>query len=382
MKSTSAWVLASCLLVACGGDDTTGGGAGTASPGSGGTSSTGSSGTSGSGGTSSTGAGGANGGGAGTSATGGSGGNGGAAGSLGAAGTVGGDGGPQLPADDTMCGMVMLAANKIIPAGKITAVCPGAMISASMGVNITVQGTLRVDGTAAMPAIFQGAAHGSQGWAGIVIASGGVLQMSYGEIHDALLPIDAQAKSDFQVDHVVIDNSRSMAHLASNGTINHGVMHGLATAQTLDPITVDSASPHILNTSIDRGGGKDYITVNGATSAAVFDHLDLTGAHCAFHFNGGNGITISNSNIHTNLYGLMVEGSTNNKITHNNFSGNTPAIGDCGNGGSATVTDNFFMGPTTTVFGGNPTCNTKLTSTTPAAAAYPLTGAGAVGPQP
>jgi parallel beta-helix repeat protein len=120
----------------------------------------------------------------------------------------------------------------------------------------------------------------------------------------------------------------------------------------------------------------DFITVNGATSAAVFDHLDITSCHCAFHFNQGNGITISNSNIHANAYGLMVEGSANNKITHNNFTANNPNIGDCGNGSSATVSDNYFQGP---AFAAN--CP-KLMSMTPAAAAYPTTGAGAVGPQP
>jgi hypothetical protein len=328
----------------------------------------------GTGGTSSTGAGG-------TSSTGGSAGSGGAAGSLGAAGAGVGDGGAMTPADETLCGDVQLAMNKTIAASKITEVCAGATVTAAAGVSITIQGTLRVVGTMAMPAKFQGAQHGSMGWAGIVIAGGGSLQMTYGEIHDAVMPITAQPKSDFNVDHLLIDNSRDMLALDSDGTINHGVFHGLANAQTTDPINVGdkapTASPSILNTTIDKGGGKDYITVSGAQSKAVFDHLDLTGAHCAFHFNSGSGITISNSNIHTNAYGLMVEGSVNTKITHNNFTANKPAIGDCG-GGSAMVTDNYIDA---NALGGTPSCVGKVTPTMPAGAAFPMTGAGAVGPQ-
>jgi parallel beta-helix repeat protein len=280
--------------------------------------------------------------------------------------------------DEQLCGDVQIMANKTIAAGKLTTVCAGATVTVANGMNITINGTLRFDGTMAMPVKFQGAAHGSNAWTGIIVAQGGSLQGTYGEIDDANMPIDAKAGSMFMIDHFVINNSRNMLHLASGGTIDHGAFHGLSNAQTVDPIIVDSASPHLTNTLIDKGGGKDYITVNGATSAGVFDHLDLSGAHCAFHFNGGNGNTISNSNIHTNAYGLMVEGSTNTKITHNNFTGNMPAIGDCA-GGSAMISDNFIQG---VAFGGTPSCANKLTAMTPAAAAYPTTGAGSVGPQP
>jgi parallel beta-helix repeat protein len=282
------------------------------------------------------------------------------------------------PGDEQLCGDQQITASKTIAAGKLTTVCAGATITVANGMNITINGTLRVDGTMAMPVKFQGAAHGSNAWTGILIAQGGSLQITYGEIHDAGVPINASKGSSYTVDHILIDNSRTMLNLLSNGTIDHGVFHGLSNAQTEDPIIVDSASPHLTNTLIDKGGGKDYITVGGATSAGVYDHNDLSGAHCAFHFNGGNGNTISNSNIHGNLYGLMVEGSTNSKITHNNFTGNSPAIGDC-NGGSAMISDNFIQG---VALGGTPSCATKLTAMTPAAAAYPATGAGAVGPQP
>ena len=170
MKSTSAWVLASCLLVACGGDDTTPGGGG----GSGSTGTAGSA--TGAGGNSSAGCGrilvhrrrwrrGRS---AGTSSTGGSGGSTGAGGTLGASGAGGAGGSAMLPpGDENLCGDGRASRRtRSIAAGKVTTVCAGATITVSAGVNITVQGTLRVDGTAAMPAKFQGAAHGPQGWAG------------------------------------------------------------------------------------------------------------------------------------------------------------------------------------------------------------------------
>jgi parallel beta-helix repeat protein len=283
-----------------------------------------------------------------------------------------------VPADETLCGDVQLTMAKDIPAGKITAVCAGATVTAAAGVTITVHGTLRVEGTAAMPVKFVGAVHPTNYigyWTGIVVAQGGSTSMTYAQILDAKMPLDAKAGSSFTIDHLLIDNSDSMLHLAAGGTIGHGVFHARGTHQIGDPIVIDSASPKLSDTLVDKGYvGNDMIQVNGPTSAATFDHMEITQSHCAFHFNAGAGNTISNSNIHDNAYGMMVESSSGNKILHNNFIQPTAVnIGDCTTGASATVTDNFFSGAPF-----NASCSTKLTSTGSPAMAY-TTG---VGPQP
>ena len=89
--------------------------------------------------------------------------------------------------------------------------------------------------------------------------------------------------------------------------------------------------------------GVDYVVVGGGTSAPVFDHVEVADSHCAFHFNDGSGAVISNSNVHHNAYGLMVIGSVNSQVDHNNFEDNSVNIGSCG-GGSAVVSNNYFAG--------------------------------------
>jgi hypothetical protein len=86
------------------------------------------------------------------------------------------------------------------------------------------------------------------------------------------------------------------------------------------------------------------IVVDGASSAPVFDRLEVADSHCAFHFNSANGATISNSFVHHNAYGLMVVGSLSGHVVHNNFQGNQVNIGSCA-GGSTEVKDNYFDGP-------------------------------------
>src|SRR5262249_39126662 len=123
----------------------------------------------------------------------------------------------------------------------------------------------------------------------------------------------------------------------------HGILHARGAAQQGDPIIIDNASPTLSDTLVDQANmNVDNIQVNGTMSAATFDHMEVTACHCAFHFNGGSGNTISNSYVHGNLYGLMVESSKNNQILHNNFEMNSVVnIGVCA-GGTATVTQNYF----------------------------------------
>jgi hypothetical protein len=86
------------------------------------------------------------------------------------------------------------------------------------------------------------------------------------------------------------------------------------------------------------------VVVDGASSAPLFDHLEVADSHCGFHFNTGNGATISNSFVHHNAYGLMVIASLANHVNHNNFENNVVNIGSCA-GGTGELLDDYFAGP-------------------------------------
>jgi hypothetical protein len=253
---------------------------------------------------------------------------------------------PGVTPDQTLCGAVQLAMPLTIAAGKTAVICAGATITASAGAGIQVQGTLLVQGTRQAPVKFVGAVHAPDSWVGIVLAGTGTLRATFAEIHHATFGLDARPGSTFEIDHILMDTSTQLLLLETSGTLSHGVLHGLSSEQGISPVIVVDASPRLVDTVIDQGlyNGVDMVVVNGAGAAPVFDHMEVADSHCAFHFNEGTGVTISNSVVRHNAYGVMVSASTNGKYLHNNFEDNQIHIGSCVPGLSAQITENYFAG--------------------------------------
>jgi hypothetical protein len=254
---------------------------------------------------------------------------------------------PPAPgaADETLCGAVQLAAAKSVPAGKTLAICAGSTVTMAAGVSLTVQGKLVVQGTAQSPVKLVGAQGGTMDWAGLIIEANGAVSASYLQIRNAETALTTRPGSSFSIDHLVIESSEALMVLGSSGTIAHGTLHGLGDKQSSTPIEISDASPRITDTVVSQGAfnGVDMIVVGGDTAAPVFDRLEVADSHCAFHFVTGNGVTISNSYLHHNAYGLMVTGSTGGHVVHNNFQDNGINIGTC-SGGTSEVKDNYFDG--------------------------------------
>jgi parallel beta-helix repeat protein len=337
MKTVSAWVVASFLLVACGGSsESSNGGA----PG-------------------------------GSGATGGSSG----APAIGSGGTTGAGGSTSVGAviDETLCGdNIVVTAAKTIAVGTTTAICAGTTVTFPSGTSLAVLGTLLIQGTADKPVKLVGTTAAQASWNGVIVAAAGNLVANYVEIHGARTGVDARARSNFQIDHILVDTSAELISLASDGTIAHGAFHGLGDQQQASPVLI-SGSPRITDTVIDKGeyGGIDIIVISGAASAPVFDHVEVADSHCGFHVNDGSGITITNSNIHHNAFAMMLEGSQNSVFTHNNFQDNTFNLGSCA-GATANAQQNYFAGSPV-----DGSC-TSLTIGTSAAAVY----SSDVGPRP
>jgi hypothetical protein len=269
--------------------------------------------------------------------------------------------------NQTLTGDWVLADNTTIAAGVTLTVDAGATLHGAASKTLTVQGTLAINGTSAAPVTFQSQAHaGPGGWGGIAIAAGGTANISWLTIHDASTALTTAGNSHFTIDHIVVDTSSATASIGSDGSITHGAFHG--NDASTPSFQVMNASPHITDTVFDHGSmGSDYIIVNGTGSAPVFDHIEVTQSHCAFHNNQGMA-TITNSYIHGNAYALMLESSMTS-FQNSNLENNGIEIGDCF-GGTATLTGCYVQG---TTFSGT-TCGS---ANSPAAA--PLTG---VGPRP
>jgi hypothetical protein len=192
------------------------------------------------------------------------------------------------------------------------------------------------------------------------------------ELHNAQTALQANPGAGvYTVDHLLVDTSRQMLTLGADGALSHLRLSGLGGEQSVDPVQISNASPHFANALADNCGGADIFVVSGAVSSAVFDHMDVTSAHCAFHFNAGSDVTISNSNIHGNSYALMVEASQNTRITDSNLSQNTINVGTCA-GGIVRISGSYIVGQVYDV-----TCASQPAPASPAGG--PVPGVGPTG---
>ena len=337
-------------------------GAGGASAGSGG-SSAGSGGPSAGSGGSSAGSGGSSAGSGGSSA-----GNGGSsAGSGGSSAGSGGSGGD--PNTTTLSGDVYWDTDYKVPFGKTLVLEAGTTVHVGLGAEVVIEGTLVTSGTAASPVTLQSQPHvGAGDYIGLRIAAGGDAKLTYLTIHDATLGLATDAGSTYTATQLTIDTSSTIAVLQSTGTITGGAFHGLGAAQANDLVLILGASPTISNVLADSGNaGVDFFHFEGVNEAPVFDHLEVTGVHCAFHFGEGQGATIQYSSVHDVYYGLMVLGSLDTQVIGTNLVANGVNLGDCTTG---TITATGCYVDTTTYDG---TCVGQL-EVSPAS--QPVPGAG------
>jgi hypothetical protein len=252
---------------------------------------------------------------------------------------------------------VMLTDTLTIAAGQTVRVGPGTTFTAaSSDVKVQINGTLIVSGSADAPVKFLGAGM-PRSWAGIVVASGGVLNLTHAEIGGATYGILAEAGSMYTVDYADIGTSFKVAVLSSDGSFDHTRFHasGDDTFSPVNEVSMDDVngaltildgSPTVTNSSFDHSSALVDMIRIGGNASPVFDHVSVTSAHCGFHTNGGinNAPTIRNSIIDGMSYGIMAYTSKAN-FEHCNFTGNANDVGFCFDAtadNAPTLVDNFY----------------------------------------
>ncbi len=306
------------------------------------------------------------------------------------AGVGGGAGTMIAPGDFDYAGEnVMLTETLTIPAGETISVGPGTTFTASVGVKVQVNGTLVVAGSADSKVKFLGAGT-PRSWEGIVIGSGGVLQLTHAEIGGATYGIYAEAGSSYTVDYAEIGTSFKVAVLYADGSFDHTKFHasGDDTFSPVNEVSVDDvngsltiidASPTVSNSSFDNSSPLVDMIRIGGNSSPVFDHILVKGAHCGFHTNGGVNTVpvIRNSVLEGMSYGIMAYTS---KATFEscNFMGNSADIGFCFDAtadNTPTLRNNFYSSGSASL---DPTCF-DITAADPMPAAAAHTDAGPQG---
>lgn len=237
---------------------------------------------------------------------------------------MGGNAAPGMEGTDGADGysyeaeVVMLTSDLVVPAGQTLRVGPGTRFEAGPGVTIRVAGTLVVEGEDNGLVHFAGSGS-PRSWSGIVVESGGQIDMAGFEVVDANYGIHAKAGSSYAIDAGEFGNSFKAMVLQADGTVKNSRIHGtdgfgfapineVSIEDVNGTLTIIDASPVVSNASFDGGSALvDMIRVGG-NAAPTFDHLYITNAHCGIHANGGNntGLTVRNSIFEGMSFGLML----------------------------------------------------------------------------
>ncbi len=212
---------------------------------------------------------------------------------------------------------VSLTENLVIAAGETLRVGPGTAFQAVEGVSVQVEGTLIVEGTTEEPVRFLGN-DVPRSWEGIVVHEGAMLDVAHAEVSGATYGIHALPGSDFVVTRSDISTSFKAALVESDGSFDHVAFHASGDQPTtigeLDPsvdpdgaLAIVDGSPSVTHSTFDGSHAlSDMIRVRG-TSAATFDHLHITEAHCGFHVQDAenNSPRMTNSVMLNMAFGIM-----------------------------------------------------------------------------
>ncbi|HTQ45977.1 MAG TPA: hypothetical protein VMI75_24645 [Polyangiaceae bacterium] len=320
LVTSSALALAA---TGCGQGDTGGGGPGYGGGGVGGVTGPGSSpGSSGSGGNGATGSGSSGGS---ASSSGSSGGNASSSGSSGGS-SSGGGGGMTITANTTWNDGQMLAESVTIGSGVTVTIAPGATITVASGVAITVDGTLTASSTT------KAASLTGTGWTGIVVASGGTLNLTGVDISGASTPLDVQkgatsaeydsgtingATTPFKVE---VGGALGSKSATVTGTLGSASIGGSFTASKLNYnsngnegiITTDPTAQLSIEDSTLQGTGPtgDMLISQGGAAKFHIAYTTISNVHCGFHFDAIGEFDISYINDESNAFGFMLYGSS------------------------------------------------------------------------
>jgi hypothetical protein len=274
---------------------------------------------------------------------------------------------PPPPAqDDTWADGKSLSGAVVIPAGSTITIAPGASISAGSGATITVQGKLVAKSAAGAHAKITGSS-----WKGIVVASGGDASLDGVDIAGADVAIDVQNGGSASYDDGSVTGTPfkvekggklTTAHADVKGPDSSTDVSGSFTASYLHydendqhAIIADDPSAVVfiedstfLNTG-HRGptAAPDLLTVNAAASFHIA-YSDVSGAHCGFHFVGGDTIEIDHVTVHGVSNGADVWGSSKtgkHTVTASNFESLlSVAFDESGSNGAFSVSGCYVSG--------------------------------------
>lgn len=253
-----------------------------------------------------------------------------------------------------------LTASVTIKAGATVDITPGATVTAAAGVSITVKGTLSVK-AAASHAKLTGA-----NWKGIVIASGGTLNVDGLDIENAENGMWTQTGN---LDATMLDSSITSAaapfkmepgskltftkskvlkstgasqiagtFVASYMAYDKGSSEGLELNDAVGSMTISDST-------LTGVGGGDYV-VSRAGALVKVEYTTITGSHCGLHFDAVDKFIIDHVSDDQNSYGAMLYGSGAgpNQVLSSNVRNTDKDLDFSGTNGATTIDRSFTGG--------------------------------------
>lgn len=281
--------------------------------------------------------------------------------------------GAEVPAGDALGSF---ATSVEIPYGTTVTVAPGARLTAGKGATLTVRGRLVVQSKGTHARI--SAVTAGETWGGIVVASGGALDVNGldlddaetalsvgfgaartlyagGTISRALHPFEVARGATLEVRDATVLEAKDSSGVS--GTFEASRLDYQKSGAAGGLIMKDAGAIFDVADSTFRGtedAGGDYIISYGAQLVRVA-YSTITGAHCAFHFNDVARFVIdhvtSGDDVPTGpgnqvAWGAMLYGSGAgpNVIEDSNFLGADLNLEQLGTNGPLTITNTFTTG--------------------------------------
>jgi hypothetical protein len=222
-----------------------------------------------------------------------------------------------------------ISSSLTIAAGTTVTIDPGATINMGSGVTVTVLGTLSAS-SASSHAKLTGSS-----WVGLVVGSGGTLNLDGVDITGASAALDIQGGGTAEYDDGTIANSAATFNVAKAGslTTKHATFSGAAGAcnvagsftasfltytgggsgffdgiTTTDPTAQLSVEDSTFTGPGANGPLHDMLVSNTAAKFHVA-YTSISHMHCGFHFNSLSEFDISYVNDDSEAYGFMLYGS-------------------------------------------------------------------------
>ena len=256
-----------------------------------------------------------------------------------------------------------ISASVTIKAGATVDITPGASVTAGTGVSITVKGTLSVKASASHAKL------GGTNWKGIVVASGGTLNvdglditnaeigmwtqagnldavMLNSSITSAATPFKMEPGSKLSVTKSTVAKSTGQSNIAGTFVASYlaydkGSSEGLELNDPLGTMTISDST-------LTGVGGGDYV-VSRMGKLVKVEYTTITGSHCGLHFNAVDKFIIDHVSDDQNSYGAMLYGSGAgpNQILSSNVRSTDKDLDFSGTNGATTIDKSYTGGKNT-----------------------------------